>query len=387
MKSGLSLVRRVSLAHLSEFVQHPTQEKLLQSARFLSAQVPTRIGEMLDNLDELPSDIRESYGMQRLLAGFEEAKNEIGSYAVPKQHKESLQHARVLAKMIREMDIDARTACSSMRDDEKRMKSYPNEFNFAVQEIFRLLLPLRVLVAHYHSAANSLNLGGPSDRHESSGSTDTVVKGSTTTPSPAGKDNPAASLGPVADFHSIPDIVEAAIYDSQGFAVEKFGAAPEVKLDVDAYEDSGDLKQPIALCIDTHVHYICMEILKNSYRAMINVHGALEVKEASPIEIHITSSETDVGIAIGDTGGGMSRGSSRNAFKFFQSTAPPLIATYTYSRQFGAAFDGLGFGLPLSRMYAEMMGGTVVLGNRPGYGCTAYVTLSNNGESDCQCFI
>jgi [3-methyl-2-oxobutanoate dehydrogenase (acetyl-transferring)] kinase len=38
---------------------------------------------------------------------------------------------------------------------------------------------------------------------------------------------------------------------------------------------------------------------------------------------------------------------------------------------------GLGFGLPLSRLYARYFGGDLALQNLPGYGVDAYLTLKN----------
>lgn len=41
---------------------------------------------------------------------------------------------------------------------------------------------------------------------------------------------------------------------------------------------------------------------------------------------------------------------------------------------------GLGFGLPLSRLYARYFGGDLTLVNLPGYGADAYLALRRLGD-------
>jgi len=210
------------------------------------------------------------------------------------------------------------------------LRAHTDSIETLASATFKLLLPLRLFVSHYSYAATHVSgINDDAKEHR------TIDKENTVIPEKKSK-SPEIRLGPVLSNHSLQAIIEAAVFDSQAFAVEKFGAAPEVEIRV-----SDDNMGLTCLCVDAHVHYVCMELLKNSYRAMITKYGALEVKEAHPIVIFISCSENAAGISIEDSGGGMSIDSQRNAFRFFHTTAPPLVATYTYSRQFGAAFDGL----------------------------------------------
>eukprot|EP00466_Bigelowiella_natans_P011345 jgi/Bigna1/72174/fgenesh1_pg.18_\ len=388
-------VQTLSLRHMVEFVRGPDLNTVKHTSRFLNGQLPKRIDVLLEKFAALPPEIHESFAIQRALASFKHARSNFLSSEPPSSPDEFLPHAIQLAKAVREMDVDARSMCTTLRDDSKRLNSFPEEIDEAVEAAFRLLLPARVLVSHYYTGVKKLEEAAQADQEGGEGGVEGTSSGGKeelasrpTALSNQSEEKAISSLGPPASIHSIPLIVEAAIYDSQAFAVEKFGAAPEVEIDIDPVPSppiSTDKKRPVAVCIDAHLHYVCMEVLKNAYRAMINTHGALEVKEAAPIQVHVTSSRDQIGIAIGDTGAGLSSEVSparySDSFRFFHSTAPPMMANYTYSRQFGAAFDGLGFGLPLSRLYCDMMGGDLVLGNRPGYGCTAYITLDKHGRA------
>ena len=52
-------------------------------------------------------------------------------------------------------------------------------------------------------------------------------------------------------------------------------------------------------------------------------------------------------------------------FDYFFTTAPAPQLNYTYSRQFGAPFTGLGMGLASVRQYAAVYGGDVTVAPRP----------------------
>ena len=124
-----------------------------------------------------------------------------------------------------------------------------------------------------------------------------------------------------------------------------------------------------------------LELLKNSFRAMIDRHGAMDVDLAPPVSITVASDGKEVGISIMDVGGGMSSRTLQRGDQFFGSSAPPMQMDYTYSRNFGAQFDGLGFGVPMVRLHAQLMGGGLAVGSVPGHGTHTFVTLQCDGAN------
>ena len=56
--------------------------------------------------------------------------------------------------------------------------------------------------------------------------------------------------------------------------------------------------------------------------------------------------------------------------------------TYTYSRQFGQPFTGLGVGLGVARTYAgALYGGSLRLESLPTHGTDAFVRLARRGTT------
>ena len=61
------------------------------------------------------------------------------------------------------------------------------------------------------------------------------------------------------------------------------------------------------LYIPTYLHYILLELLKNSMRATMDWHGAAVSTQVPPIQFHIANDKKneDVSIKVSDEGGGI----------------------------------------------------------------------------------
>ena len=76
----------------------------------------------------------------------------------------------------------------------------------------------------------------------------------------------------------------------------------------------------------------------------------------------------------------------RHALRWLQTTNPPREANYTYSRNFGAPFEGLGMGLPLAALHARYLHGELHLSRlpstalRPSSGVHASFTFDVTGD-------
>ncbi len=130
------------------------------------------------------------------------------------------------------------------------------------------------------------------------------------------------------------------------------------------------------------VHYDCcrVELLKNALRATMDQVGVLKSHEAPPVRIAVRQDATHLYLTVTDQGVGMSDAAQANLFSFFFSTAPPPLLTYTYSRQFGAPFTGLGMGLGSVQAYTQLYAGEVVVQTRVGHGTAVQLRLARKGD-------
>merc|ERR1711974_388732 len=81
---------------------------------------------------------------------------------------------------------------------------------------------------------------------------------------------------------------------------------------------------------------------------------------------------TRVAIRISDHAGGVSFGNSDKIWSYQFSTSAQPIEAYI---DCASPLSGWGMGLPLGRLYAEYLGGSLELMNMPGIGVDAYLFL------------
>ncbi|KAK9484711.1 branched-chain alpha-ketoacid dehydrogenase [Lipomyces starkeyi] len=151
--------------------------------------------------------------------------------------------------------------------------------------------------------------------------------------------------------------------------------------------------------ITEHLEYILTELLKNSFRATIEQflgmtpasqyrikHNLQKESAVYPVVVTIVRTASGVVIRLRDRGGGIEEDNLKRIWGYSESTfeeeerdgfktlnTPPPSVTGTG----GSSMGGLGFGLPLSRAYAEYFGGSIDLETCFGWGTDVYLTINS----------
>lgn len=126
----------------------------------------------------------------------------------------------------------------------------------------------------------------------------------------------------------------------------------------------GDNEDPQFSYIPSVLQYIIMEILKNSSRATLEIAGTAAEIEDRPVSVVICADEKRVAIRVSDRARGIPFDVGKRVWSY----------TYTTAVE-GTPLAGYGVGLPLSRLYAWYLGGSLDLVSLPGYGTDAYLFL------------
>lgn len=129
--------------------------------------------------------------------------------------------------------------------------------------------------------------------------------------------------------------------------------------------------------VDSYLHHIAFELLKNSLRATMETHGNSGKLPQIRVILSASNDSEDVTIKISDEGGGIARSGMKRLFSYFYSTAPPQFndgddSAVDFSTE--QPFAGLGVGLALSRIYCQYWGGELAL-----------LSMENYGTVRCQC--
>ena len=125
-------------------------------------------------------------------------------------------------------------------------------------------------------------------------------------------------------------------------------------------DDNADLKFAF---IPGIIRYIVQEILKNSARATLQLLSSEDEAATLPINIVISGDHKRVMIHISDRAGGIPFDVGQHVWSYL----------YTTARGDVSYLAGFGVGLPMSRLYANYLGGSLNLISLPGYGTHAYV--------------
>eukprot|EP00747_Dinoflagellata_sp_TGD_P182824 gnl/TRDRNA2_/TRDRNA2_37253_c0_seq1.p1 gnl/TRDRNA2_/TRDRNA2_37253_c0~~gnl/TRDRNA2_/TRDRNA2_37253_c0_seq1.p1 ORF type:complete len:472 (+),score=67.68 gnl/TRDRNA2_/TRDRNA2_37253_c0_seq1:59-1417(+) len=207
-------------------------------------------------------------------------------------------------------------------------------------------------------------------------------------------------------------IVEHAAHVVKRLCSDRYFVAPEI-----CVTDSAALQAfPF---VPRYMFYIVSELLKNAVRATVERHAGdvigddslahkpllrREIEEAlPPIAIVISGDERTCSIRISDEGGGIPLSELPRVWSYLYTTAAPV--EYPLSRMavdapaelqsseescddsmghtmlMGSPLAGLGCGLPLSKLYARYLGGSVDLQTLPRFGTDVFVYLNRLGDS------
>ncbi|KAI8092791.1 mitochondrial pyruvate dehydrogenase kinase [Halteromyces radiatus] len=148
--------------------------------------------------------------------------------------------------------------------------------------------------------------------------------------------------------------------------------------------------------VPVHLEYILTELLKNSYRATVEHAKEIGLLDPPPIEVTISQSKEEIGIRIRDQGSGINEEDLSKVFEYSYTTVTRPgdeeygdddssifsgMALMAMQSGVGGPLAGLGYGLPLARMYARYFGGSLTLVSMNGYGCDVFLKLKHIDES------
>ncbi|RUP47886.1 putative mitochondrial pyruvate dehydrogenase kinase [Jimgerdemannia flammicorona] len=159
-----------------------------------------------------------------------------------------------------------------------------------------------------------------------------------------------------------------------------YGRAPEIRV--------GGQIDTVFTYVPVHLEYMLSELLKNSCRATVEHSAKNGHKHMPPIEITISRGHEEIGIRVRDEGGGVAAMDLAKIFDYSYTTVPndvdphgnedsifSGITKLAIQAGMGGPIAGLGFGLPLARMYACYFGGSMNLVSLNGYGCDVFLKL------------
>lgn len=405
----------------------PSNQILLQVASFLHRELPIRFAHRVKELDALPYGISGTPSIQKLRGWYCESLEEVLRNDAPRNEAEEAvfkkcmkdiytRHADTLitiAKGLYEFkNSEAMTAAlediRKKRDKEfskggryrqktgfgaqrgPKLKKAPSgigdtladfaDIHEGIDTFLMHRIGIRVIIGQYLAIDPAPSSRLVQFRHLTN--KNKRLDSSMSEPgSSANEEHEVSDVGLICTRTRPADVAAAAAEDAADIFERQI-----VDFDAPEVEIVGNTSCSMAY-IPSHLYYILFELLKNSMRAVAEAHSDAEPDELPPIKIIIGEGRKgdDVVMKISDLGGGIPQSHNKRIFNYLFTTAAPAFQTQLLEEMesFGRAspLAGLGYGLPIARLYARYFGGDLSLMSVDGYGTDAYLVLNRMGDN------
>ncbi|KAH9056617.1 P-loop containing nucleoside triphosphate hydrolase protein [Lactarius vividus] len=375
-----------------------TAESVQTSVSYAQAEIPRRLATRIRSLEGLPFIVGTNPYIARILNGFRQSFLWSATYPHVKNLEENAAFATQLEKLVRDHANDIPTMAKGFQECAKYMSS--EQISSFLNAAIRNRIAVR-LIAEQHIVL-SRALQDPEQANTNIG----VVNMSL---------SPIEMIRMCASFVS--ELCEATL-----------GAAPPVV--IDGATDATFAYVPV------HMEYILTEILKNAFRATVEQHhkqhgsgGTYGAHSLPPVLVTIVppprlpgvDKPATLSLRIRDQGGGVAPAHMARIFSYAFTTAGRHAhedeedddggnggGPYAAQHVGGAAavgsdaaagglfgeitgkgveaglgtIAGLGFGLPMSRLYAQYFGGSLDLFSLDGWGSDVLLKLRCLDDAD-----
>lgn len=332
--------RSLNLDQLVEFGSAPDSDRALKAGLFLYDEIPIRLAHMIREIEIMPFGLAETASVRRIHALYVRSFAEIYDFQRPETEEQlnnfillisdiKHRHSHVIEMMAQ--GIQELKAKSKGRVIGDRITLFLDRF-------YTSRIGIRMLIGQL------VALGRQSD----------------------------GWVGIISSQTSPYQSAKQALRQVEILCRAKYGFAPKIQ-----FEGQLDLKFTY---IPSHLDYMLTELLKNSFRATAEFNKDVPEEELPPIHFIIAGGTEDITIKISDHGGGIPRSKLERCWTYLYSSAepPPEVSGY-HSEIPSAPLAGMGFGLPITRLYARYFGGDLTIMSMEGYGTDAYLHLNKLG--------
>merc|ERR1740131_131869 len=345
----------ISIKHL---LDHGKKYDLSGSFLFLRKEIPTRLANMIMELKLLPEDLRNQPECSMILNDYITSFREMIIFERMDPSSKNLESFTEALNIIRRRHLDTVPTMAqavfklNVANGENVGEGVSDTIQYFLDRLYINRISIHMLISHY----NALH-----------GNNTTVT-------------------GMVGTIDQKCDIVRCAkdAYESASVLCEgEYFDSPKMKMTSFDTTDKNKktAEQITATYVPAHLHHILFEVFKNSMRATCEFSEQITATYVPPIKVRIYKTEDDITIKISDRGGGMNRRTRGKIFKYSYSTASK-VKLPSGGGSYGGGLSaetlpmhGLGYGLPLSRLYARYFKGDIKVGSVDGFGTDVYVYL------------
>jgi pyruvate dehydrogenase kinase 2/3/4 len=335
--------RAVTLEQLFNYGSNASIENLLKGARFLHKELPVRLAHRIRELETLPFGLSSMPSVQVVKQMYLESFRDLVEFPSLETAEQEDRFTDTLENIKQRHNNVVSILAKGIQELRETLGT--SELNPEIREFldrfYMSRIGIRMLIGQ-HIATHQGSRPG--------------------------------YAGLICEKCSPASVVQEAIANAQNVCLLHYTCAPEVGV-------FGNTNLTFTY-LPSHLHHMLFELLKNSMRAVVEFSrpGAPSL---SVIRVVIAEGNEDVTIKISDEGGGIPRSGISRIWTYLYTTAKPpqLSGDASYHSDFQAPMAGLGYGLPISRLYARYFEGDLQIISMEGYGTDAYLHLKRLGTT------
>eukprot|EP00638_Chattonella_subsalsa_P003310 CAMPEP_0117754928 /NCGR_PEP_ID=MMETSP0947-20121206/13142_1 /TAXON_ID=44440 /ORGANISM="Chattonella subsalsa, Strain CCMP2191" /LENGTH=467 /DNA_ID=CAMNT_0005574153 /DNA_START=167 /DNA_END=1567 /DNA_ORIENTATION=- len=398
----------LSLSQAYAFGKNPSKSIRLRNSQYLHRELPIRISQRIQELKNFPHGLSQTPEIQQVIQWYTQYGNDLIASAKPMTLQEDERFTELLSMVLIDNTTVPRAlslGIATFRDRMVKENLHPQSQHWRIyrdiderlRAFYTARIGIRFLIEQHILSKNPR----------------------------------AGWAGIVQNECDAMHQGELAIAAASQLCTQHMGVSPAVQLEA-CMGEGGHAKFTY---VPSHLQYMLTELLKNSFRAVMETHHPLykdtdfftlsETDQATlqleaqmmgqdgmrhvpPVKMIVTKGHEDVVIKIADEGGGVSREQLRDLWHFFYTTAnrPKVALSELKSPKYSfqelqmeaegelnsdiraaskgpklPALAGYGVGLPLSRVMAEYFGGALQLKSMEGFGMDSYLYLNRLGQN------
>ncbi|PKK71844.1 alpha-ketoacid dehydrogenase kinase, partial [Rhizophagus irregularis] len=321
---------------------------LLESAKYTRSELPVRLARRVKALQNLPFIVGTNPYIKSIY------KLYYNSFELIRSFPENIcdkgideKFAEMLKEMVTSHSENIPTLAKGFQECKKYMS--PEDIKNFLDDMISARIGIRLIAEQHIALHNNLN--------------DTSYTGIIDT-----KLQPQKSIQSCSNF--VKELCEV-----------HYGSAPNILID-------GQI-DTIFTYVPVHLEYIITELLKNSCRATVEYSQKVNRTKHPPVIVTISKGKNFIGIRVRDQGGGVPTKDLTSIFDYSYTTVPQddiigglegqnilaNVSKMAMQSGLGGPIAGLGYGLPLARIYANYFGGSIDLVSLHDYGCDVFLRL------------
>ncbi|RDD43021.1 [3-methyl-2-oxobutanoate dehydrogenase [lipoamide]] kinase, mitochondrial [Trichoplax sp. H2] len=322
---------------------------LMKSAKFLVKELLVRFSHLIATMQNLPYIAMCHPQLKSVLESYHNSFDMLYDYETVNDYKAAVAYSKTLTKILEKYNDELKSLASGFDSAYKSVAA--QDHSESLDKILKWYLGIKILAEHY------VALHHPKPKY----------------------------VGIICTKLELQDLIKAKADFAREICDFKYGRSPNVEFDGDVNCHFPYFPAPL--------EYIVFELLKNAFEATVKNHPKLS-DNLPNVKIAISNTKEYFYIRISDQGGGMAKENASKAMKYHYTTSRAKntaleqnifnsVMEIQFGGPAGGPMSGYGFGLPVSRIYAEYLGGSLQLHTIPEYGTDVYLELQHIDGKNC----